>query len=230
MVEKESMAKGNPLAGKYAVAVFGALVSVLTGVFAIVKAIGMFAGVSASVSIPSPLTVFFPGGSLVGSVAMGLMAVLFGLASFMAFSKITKSPDAGSLVSSTAYRVINTVAISIAAVIGVTLVVNAAAAAVASLLAIQESLDWKEIYLGEFLPSLLVGGGLLTVAYMIHAFSRAKLKATAITGAALAIAALGCVLIFVAVGVKSHTNDAIGLFGIDRQIEFDNNSITNFNN
>jgi ABC-type transport system involved in multi-copper enzyme maturation permease subunit len=153
---------------------------------------------------------------LVAPVAIGLFGVVAGLLAFILFAKIKKSPEAGELVKSPVYKVANIVVGMLASLVGAILVVYALATAVVTLLALQEGFPYAEYYLGQFLPTLLLGGALIGMTFIVKGFAKAKISTLVISLVPWIVAMVGCVLILISVGVASHGDNAGKLFGIDR--------------
>jgi ABC-type transport system involved in multi-copper enzyme maturation permease subunit len=100
--------------------------------------------------------------------------------------------------------------------VGAILTVYALATAVVTLLALQSGFPYAEYYLGQFLPTLLLGGALIGMTLLIRGFAKAKISTLVISLVPWIVAMFGCVLILISVGVASHGDNARKLFGIDR--------------
>lgn len=215
MVEKDTVAKADNLVPTYIVAIVAAVLAAVLGAMSVGTAIALLSG--QAVSFPGFIGLMYAfSDGLVAPVALAIAAVLAAVAALLAFGKITKSAGAAELTKSAAYRVMTTIGILVPAFFGACLVVYAVAVAVATLLAVQNGLPWAAYYLGQFLPILLMGGGLIGAALMVKLFSHAKLAPKILSIIVLSVAALGCLLVLIAVGVKSHSDDASKLFNIDR--------------
>lgn len=217
MAEKVTATKTTNLAPVYVVAISATVLAVVCGAITLGMAIAFLAG--KPVSFPGLLGLLLSSSNaLVTPIAIGLMGVLTGLVSFMAFGKIKKSADASDLISSRAYKMTNTVAEVVTCILGIVSLIYAFSVALATLLAVQDGLPWGSYYLGQFVPMLLLGGGLFGMTFVIKGFSKAKVSAKILALVPWIIAMTGFVLVAVAVGVKSHSNNALSIFGISSSI------------
>jgi hypothetical protein len=191
----------------YAVAILSTILAAFFGTLSISAALALFFGQSAS--YPSLISVLFSySDPLVAPVAMAIAGVVFGGVALIGFSKVAKSPDTAAMVGTPAYNKITALGVIIPALLGTLSAIYALAVCFATLLAVQDGLNWAGYYLGQFLPALLLAVALIAVALLIKAFKSAKLQAKILAAIVLSLAGLGLILAFVAVGVKSHSDDA----------------------
>lgn len=212
MAEKTTTTKPSSLLPTYIVAVVTLMVAATCGAITIGMGIALFT--NNSVTMPGLMGMILGSSDrLVTPVALGLVGALAGLAGFMALGRIKKSVEAGNLVTSNSFHAVNTAAVIVSGLIGSAFVIYALSVALTTLLAIQDGLPWGAYYLGQFVPSLLVGGSLLALSMMIKSFSKAKVSATALGIIFWTVALVGFVLVGVAVGIKSHDKGGSTLFG-----------------
>jgi len=149
-------------------------------------------------------------------VAIALFGVAAGLVAMLAVGKIKKSPDAVVLVKSGAYRAVTAVGVVVTSFVGSIMTIYALGVTLATLFALQDGLPWAAYYLGQFLPTLLLGGTLIGTAFLIMGFAKAKVTSLVVWLVPFIVACVGLVLVVTAVGVKSHSNDAGTIFGVTR--------------
>lgn len=208
----ECRAKVGKLAPIYAVAIASVIIAAACGAITVGMGIAFLTG--HAVAFPGVVGLLLGvTDKLVAPVALGLFGALAGVVALVAFGKIKKSPDTECLVKSGAYRAITAVGVIVASFAGAMFAIYAVATALATLLALQNGLPWATYYLGQFVPTLLLGLALIATALLIGGFAKAKVSSLVVWLVPWLIALVGLVLVAVAVGVKSHSSDAGAIFG-----------------
>ena len=205
---REKIAKLAPV---YLTAVASIIFAVACGAISLGMGIAFFCG--HAVNLPGPLGLLLSvTDKLVAPVAIGLFGVVSGLVALLAFAKIKKSPDTSVFVKSSAYKIITAGGVIFASFVGAVFAIYAVATALATLLALQNSLPYAAYYLGQFVPTILLGLVLIGTAFLLGGFAKAKVSSLLIWLLPWLVALVGFVLVAVAVGVKSHSDDANTIF------------------
>lgn len=197
----------NDLVVTYGVAVFAVVLAMTLGAYTIAGAIAMFADSAAK--MPS-IFGLFGNGDTPSLVVAGAIATVMGVIAQFALKKIASSKEAGALVASDSYALINKGVRSFCFITAGVAAVAAVAVLLAAVLSISDYTPWRGYLLGETLPLLFTAAGLVLAGVMIDKFVKAEVKPTVLSTAALIVAIIGIVLACVAVLVKSHTSRSNG--------------------
>lgn len=194
----------NDLVVTYVVAVVSVLMALVLGAYTFAAAIAKFADVSAG--LPSIFGVL-GGGSVTSIVVGGAMAVIGGVIAHLAMKEIATSADAGKLVASDNYALINKLAKAFCFITAGAAIVGAVVVLMGALFSITDYTPWKSYLLGECLPFLFVAGGLVAGGVMIDKFVKAEIKPNMLAIVALSVGIAGLALGSIAVIVNTHVNN-----------------------
>lgn len=185
----------------YGVAVVSIIIALVFGAYAFAAAITLF--FDSGASLPGIFGLIGGGGNT-DLIVSGVIALVAGVISHFSLKKITSSPDAGNLVSSDNYQLINKAAHTFCNVAAAISAAGAVAVLLTALLSITDYTPWKTYMLGEFMPLLFIAVGFYTAGMMIDRFVKAAMKPSMLSMIAMIVAAAGLVLAIVAVLVDVH--------------------------
>lgn len=187
----------------YGVAIVSIVIAFALGAYALAGAIATFADTTAS--MPS-IFGLLGGGGTTSLITTAALAVLGGVIGHMAMKKVATSKDAGALVASESYQMINKAARAFCFITAGAALVAAVAVLLGAVLSINDYTPWKSYLVGEVLPLIFTAGGLIAAGVLIDKFVKATIKPNVFAMVALGVAVAGIVLSCVAVLVKSHVS------------------------
>ncbi|MDO4271797.1 MAG: hypothetical protein Q4C83_02345 [Candidatus Saccharibacteria bacterium] len=191
----------NDLVVTYGIAVVAVITACSIGAYVLAGAIAMFTGNMAD--MPSIFGILGSGGVIDLMVAGGI-AVVAGVIAHLALKKVASSPNAGAMVATDNYALINKTA-KAGCFIGAGLAgVAAVAVLLGALLSINRYTPWGSYFLGDIMPLLFTGAGLVAAGVLIGKFVKAEVKANVLSMVAMVIAIAGIALACIAVLVRSH--------------------------
>lgn len=185
----------------YGVAVVSIIIALVFGAYAFAAAITLF--FDSGASLPGIFGLIGGGGNT-DLIVSGVIALVAGVISHFSLKKITSSPDAGNLVSSDNYQLINKAAHTFCNVAAAISAAGAVAVLLTALLSITDYTPWKTYMLGEFMPLLFIAVGFYTAGMMIDRFVKATMKPSMLSAIAMGVAALGLILAIIAVLIDVH--------------------------
>lgn len=185
----------------YGVAVVSIIIALVFGAYAFAAAITLF--FDSGASLPGVFGLIGGGGNT-DLIVSGVIALVAGVISHFSLKKITSSPEAGNLVSSDNYQLINRAARSFCNVAAAISAAGAVAVLLTALLSITDYTPWKTYMLGEFMPLLFIAVGFYAAGMMVDRFVKATMKPSMLSAIAMGVAALGLVLAIIAVLIDVH--------------------------
>lgn len=199
----------NDLTITYGVTIASIVTAFSLGAYALAMAIAIFTKNSLGL-----FSIFSPVGdaSSIGVFTTSAIALAASIVSYLGMKKINSSKQAGELVSSNGYKMINNVSMAVCCLTAGLAAIGVVSIIIGGLITMNRYTDWVSYLAGGCVPLVFLGCGAAGAAIAIKKFTKGELKPTVLSYVAMGIAASGLVLVFVALIVSTHASSSYNYF------------------
>lgn len=208
MEEKQST-DINDLAITYGVTIASIVTAFSLGAYALATAIAIFTKNGLGL-----FSIFSPVGdaSSIGVFTTSAIALAASIVSYLGMKKISNSKQAGELVSSNGYKMINKVSMTVCYLTAGLAAIGVISIIVGGLITMNRYTDWVSYLVGGCIPLAFLGCGAVGAAITIKKFTKGEIKPVVLSYIAMGIAATGLALVFIALIVSTHASSSYNYF------------------